>query len=461
MKLTYLLAAWVLAAVAGCSDPEAPRPNVVLVIGDTLRADKLSCQGGPAGLTPFMDRIAADGVRFVEARAHAPWTLPSTASLLTSLHPLEHGAGGQFPRFRAMDDSVRTVARSFADAGYRTHAIVNVEFLAPDTFGVTRDFATVDQVVHASNVEVRAADATTTAALDWIDARGDDGPFFLLVHYFDPHCVYAPPRLQRERWAAPEDRASQWTFGTRAQMIAIRRGQLQPDARTIERAERLYEGEVAFLDAQIGRLDDGLAQRDLAANTVFALTADHGEEFHDHAGFEHGHTLFDELVRVPLLLRAPGRLPPGVVTTPARHVDVAPTLCELCDVALDPQFVGRSLIPLARGADTAPRATLAHGNFWARPMTSWAVGGWKLVEREDEAPLLFDLRTDPLEQRDRRLDSPQKLAELQAQLAAAQTAMSAQHRGEAAQLDPATLESLAGLGYGDGQAVSEPPAGRK
>lgn len=438
----------VLALAACGSGGDAGPPSVVLVITDTLRADKLSCQGGPEGLTPYLDAIAAEGVQFTQARSHAPWTLPSTASLLTSLHPLEHGAGGKVPSFRAMDEDITTVAGTFAAKGYRTHAIVNVDFLAPKPFGVTREFDSVDHVSFKTNVDVRAADVTTEAALDWLDENADDGPFFLLVHYFDPHCVYAPPPLMRERWAAPQDRASDWTFGTRSQMVAIRNGELSPDRATIERAEKLYDGEVAYLDAQIGRLDHGLRERGLADSSVMVVTADHGEEFNEHDGFEHGHTLFDELVRVPLIVRAPGRLQPAVVDTPVRHIDVVPTLCELANVPLDEQFVGRSLVDLARGGDAATRATLAHGNFWARPMTSWTVDGWKLIEREEEPPLLFDLTADPEELVDRSAATPDRLEEMRAQLEAVRRTMEALKRGEAAELDPAMQDSLSGLGYG-------------
>lgn len=436
--------------LAACGGVEAP-PSVVMVVGDTLRADKLGCMGGPEGLTPYLDRIAAAGVRFDQARSHAPWTLPSTASMLTSLHPEEHGAGGRLGRFTRLDDEVRTVVRSFRERGYRTHAIVNVLFLDPELFGVTRDFDTVDQQAFETNVDVRAADATTRAALEWIEEHGDEGPFFLLVHYFDPHCVYAPPRAFRERWAEPGDRQGDWTFGTRPQMVAIREGDLSPAAATIRRAEALYDGEVAYLDAQIGRLDDGLAARGHRDDLVLVVTADHGEEFLDHGGFEHGHTLYDELVRVPLLIRAPGELAPAVVSAPARHIDLAPTLCELCDLPQPPQFVGRSLLPLARGEAGAPRPTLAHGNMWARPQTSWTSDGWKLIVRDGVAPQLFHVAEDPGELRDLAEGAPEQLARLQAELEAVEAGMQALRRGEAAELDPATRQVLSGLGYGGGE----------
>lgn len=442
-----LLGTLLLTACGG----EDPRPSVVMVVGDTLRADKLSCMGGPEGLTPYLDRIAAQGVRFDQARSHAPWTLPSTASMLTSLHPEEHGAGGRLGRFTKLDADVQTVVKTFRDQGYRTHAIVNVLFLDPERFGVTRDFETVDQQVFETNVDVRAADATTRAALDWIEANGDDGPFFLLVHYFDPHCVYAPPRAFRERWAEPGDREGEWTFGTRPQMVAIREGELSPAAATIRRAEALYNGEVSYLDAQIGRLDDGLAARGERDDLVLVVTADHGEEFLEHGGFEHGHTLYDELVRVPMVIRAPGLLAPAVVETPVRHIDLAPTLCELCDLPLPDQFLGRSLVSLAGGEAGAPRPTLAHGNMWARPQTSWTSGGWKLIVRDGVAPELYEVAADPAEQRDLAGSRPEELARLQAELEAVELGMGALKRGEEASLDPRTREVLNGLGYGGGR----------
>ena len=442
-----LLGALLLTACGG----EDQRPSVVMVVGDTLRADKLSCMGGPEGLTPYLDRIAAQGVRFNQARSHAPWTLPSTASMLTSVHPEEHGAGGRLGRFTKLDAEVQTVVKTFRDQGYRTHAIVNVLFLDPERFGVTRDFETVDQQVFETNVDVRAADATTRAALDWIEANGDDGPFFLLVHYFDPHCVYAPPRAFRERWAEPGDREGEWTFGTRPQMVAIREGELSPAAATIRRAEALYNGEVSYLDAQIGRLDDGLAARGERDDLVLVVTADHGEEFLEHGGFEHGHTLYDELVRVPMVIRAPGQLAPAVVETPVRHIDLAPTLCELCDLPLPEQFLGRSLVSLAGGEAGAPRPTLAHGNMWARPQTSWTSGGWKLIVRDGVAPELYEVAADPAEQRDLAGSRPEELARLQAELEAVERGMGALKRGEEASLDPRTREVLNGLGYGGGR----------
>ena len=194
-----------------------------LIAIDTLRADKLGCYGSTLGATPCIDELAASGVLFEHAYSHAPWTLPSFASMFTSLYPQQHGAGGQLPDFRGLSSEVHTVAERFRDAGFATAAVVNVDFL-DQAFGMTRGFEHVDFKAYPNNVQVRPAKRTTTAALQWLRNRPDE-PFFLLVHYFDPHLVYAPPKKYRLRFASPADRESTaWVFGRRQQIVAYRQG---------------------------------------------------------------------------------------------------------------------------------------------------------------------------------------------------------------------------------------------
>lgn len=445
--LVCALLVWV--GLTGCDRdaPERPR-NVVLVIADTLRADKLSVQGGPPGATPHLDALAAAGVRFTRANAHAPWTLPSIASLLTSLHPLEHGAGGRVPEFTGLDASVTTLPDVLRARGLQSHAIVNVTFLDPQTFGVTRGFDAVDQVSFENNVDLRAATATTNAALAWLDGQREARrPFLLLVHYFDPHAVYAPPAHYREVWAAESDKKSAWTFGTRDEMVALRAGQLDLSRDILARAERLYEGEVAYLDAEVGRLFAGLEERGLMRDTAVVFTADHGEEFLEHGSFEHGHSLFEELLHVPLIVRAPGWAP-RVVEDRVRLVDVAPTICELLDVAPPDSFVGQSLVGLARGTERGSRTVLAHGNFWRAPLSSWTEGGWKLILDAGGAARLYHLDVDPGEQRDLVEAEAQRLETMRARLVEAQAAMATLARGGRAALTADQQRALSGLGYG-------------
>lgn len=473
-----LFLACAAAAVTACGNESesSGRLNVLLVVLDTARADKLGSYGHEGGLTPRLDELAGQGARFEHVTAHAPWTLPSTASLLTSLHPQEHGAGGSLDltplsegkppkiRFSALPSAVETVAETFRDAGWRTGAVVNVDFL-DEGFGLTQGIDDVDARWYESNAEVRSATETTDQALRWMGQRAQlDEPFFLLAHYFDAHAVYAPPAEYRRAFAAPQDRDSEsFVFGTRAHMLMLRSDRLELEPAILARAERLYEAELAYIDAEVGRLLDGLDALGLADDTVVLLTADHGEEFLDHGGFEHGHTLYDELVRVPLLVRLPGLVRAGtVVDAAAGLIDVAPTLCELAGIEAPRAFAGHSLVPALRGEAVPSRPQLAHGNFWGEPLTSWTSGRWKLIVIPDgagERLELYDLDADPLERTDLSATDPERASALRAELTAVTTHLAARAAGEDVELDEAMRARLRALGYLGGDEDSEAPDG--
>ncbi|MEE8142910.1 MAG: sulfatase [Planctomycetota bacterium] len=376
-----------------------PRRNVVVILLDTVRADRLGCYGSSLGLTPAMDSLARDSVRFENAFAHAPWTLPSVASLLTSQLPAQHRAGGRLGQFRPLPESAVTLAEHFRDAGAATCAITNVLFLT-EAFGMTQGFDSVDAYADATNVRMRRAGLTTELALRWLDER-PDGPFLLLVHYFDPHLIYDPLQPFRKEFADPRDqeKSPKPLFGTREDMLNFRRGSAQLEPDTIGRLEKLYNGEIAYLDSQVGRLLAGLELRGLDSETIVLLTADHGEEFLDHGGFEHGHTLYRELLHVPLILRAGGES--QVITATVGLMDVAPTLCELAGIPTAPEFSGKSLVPFLDGEETRDRPVLAEGNMWGESGQAWRNGSYTLIRQPTvRRPQLFDTRADPKEQTD-------------------------------------------------------------
>ena len=438
--------------VTGCDRDDdgraaATSPNVLLIVVDTLRADKLGCYGSDLGATPRIDAFAATGQRFERAYAQAPWTLPSFATIFTAQPPPRHRAGGQVGRFRRLPDSARTVAECFRDAGYQTASVVNVDFLT-ELFGMAQGFEHVDFEVYPNNVRMRPADQATDAAIAWLDGR-DERPFFLFVHYFDPHLVYDPPGEYRERFAAPEDRAdSSWVFGTRADVVGFRRGKRTFGDATIRRAEKLYNGEVAYTDHELGRLLDALDELKLADTTIVAFTSDHGEEFLEHGGFEHGHSLYDELLHVPLIIRQPGRAGPGVVGEAVGLVDLAPTLCAMAGVAADPAFAGRSLVPLIDGGVWQARPVMLEGNFWGPPYVGWLHEDYKLIMSPNEVRL-FNLRTDRGEQRDLSEAEPERCGAMSADLRLALKAMMEQAAGQPqpAHIPPKELERLRSLGY--------------
>jgi arylsulfatase A-like enzyme len=466
-----LLSAACLGCLSACSGAEK-RPNVLIILVDTLRADRIGAFGGERGLSPSIDAWAGGAHVFREAFSHAPWTLPSTASLLTSTYPQQHGAGGVVPLrsadgrvtggFTQLAEGLPTLAEQFSTHGWRTGCVINVDFLGTK-FGLTRGFQGVDEVHHDDNDRVRNAGETTDAALRWLDQPDEKKrPSFLLVHYFDAHATYTPPADFRRKHALPEDKEDQsFRFPTREQMVALRSGKQPLDPALVERAEHLYDGEVAYVDSQIGRLIDGLRSRRLLESTILVFTADHGEEFLDHGGFEHGHTLYDELLHVPLAISWPGHVIAGTSDAPVGLIDVAPTLCELADIAPPASFLGRSLKEIWSGGPVEPRALLAHGNFWGPPLSSIRQGDDVLIEGPaapggTRAIQLYDWRNDPGEANDCAGSESELVTSMRKHLDATEQALE-RRRGKGIDLeqDKELFERLKGFGYVGGDETSD------
>ncbi len=438
----------------GVSAPDAPSrpPNVVLVLLDTFRADRVGRIHLGTSMTPRLDALAAESVVFERAFSHAPWTLPSVASIFTSRAPGDHGAGGRLGSFTMLGPEAVTLAETLAAAGIRTHAITNVLFMGP-RFGTMQGFESVDFVAPKDNRLQRIAEVTTASAIDWIDRHSmspstADRPFFLVVHYFDAHLTYDPPAPWRARFAAPEDAApGAHVFGRVSEMVAFRRGERVLDDATIDRLAKLYDGEVAYLDEHVGALVDGLAERGRLDDTLLVVTSDHGEELGDHGGFEHGHTLYDELLHVPLMVRPPGGArPPHRVDGIVRLVDLAPTILDVSGVAVPTAFVGESLAPQLAGEAVPDRPVVSTGNMWGEAGRALHWDGFKLIEHPGGgAPQLFDLSADPGEQRDLGGAQPDRVASMRARL----SGLDGSAGGAASpELSDAEREQLRALGYG-------------
>lgn len=278
----------------------AERLNLLLVTLDTVRADRLGAYGYAAAETPALDRLAREGVRFNQAISAVPLTLPSHATILSGLTPPHHGlrnnGGGQFPQNR------ETLATRLSGDGYRTGAFIG-SFVLDRRFGLARGFDVYDDKIErdpnapgALEAE-RPGSAVVDLALDWLEkaAQQGDRPFFAWVHLYDAHAPYTPPEpyLSRHR-------------------------------------DALYDGEIAFVDAQVGRLLEFLDRHRLAKNTVVAVVADHGESLGEHGELTHGLLLYEPTLRVPFIVRAPGLLAAGRrVKSPVGVVDLAPTLAGL------------------------------------------------------------------------------------------------------------------------------------
>ncbi len=339
----------ILALVLSCGTGERPL-NVIVVGIDTLRPDHLGCYGYERETSPNIDEFAAGGVLFENALSQAPWTAPSFATVFTSLYPSQHGSMDVNSRIR---ESVPTLATMLKQRGYATGAIINAPALKPE-FGLSRGFDFYDM----TPLDGRRGDGTTRDALAWIDkVRG--GPFFMFVHYFDPHIPYGPPagyddlfhKGYRGRIKNPFDIEG---FSKSRDRLFEEMKELTADdwAEIID----LYDGEIVYVDEAFGALMRGLKDRGLTENTVVILLGDHGEEFFEHGGFEHGHTLYDELIHVPLIVSLPGRIGEGArVRNQVRLLDVTPTVFDLLGLEPPAHFEGVSLVPYLTGGGSVER----------------------------------------------------------------------------------------------------------
>ncbi len=404
-----------LAAFVGCSRVPAA-PNVVLVVIDTLRADHVGCYGYAQAATPRLDALAARGTRFAAARATSSWTLPSVASILTGRSAVEHGAERVGV---ALGQGHVTLAETLAAAGYETAAFsANVVLVTPevgiaqgfDRFDVLEIPPPADGSAPVGHIATRAAtaDLVTDAVLAWVKGRRDPSrPYFVYVHYFDPHASYAPPRAYAERFGVAADDP---LVGPEQNLLVRGKPPAEPVLATLR---KLYDAEIAFTDHEVGRLLDGLGvERDGAPASVVVVTADHGEEFGDHGGMEHGKTLFDEVLRVPLLIAGSG-LPPGrVVEAPVSLVSILPTLTELAGVPPAAGGPGPSLVPVLRGGEAPAGVVFATLTPPIAKHRSAAVEGTaKVILDRGFKALLFDVARDPGERtpiNDARLERLQR-----------------------------------------------------
>ena len=398
-----------------------PDLSVLLISIDTLRADALGAYGHPSVATPWMDRLAREGVRFETAHAHNVITLPSHANLLSGLYPLRHGVRDN-SGFRVPPDT-ETLATRLRAKGYRTAAFVSA-FPLDSRFGLDRGFDVYDdrlgagsQLERAFEMAERRGPSTVAAAVSWLESQ-QGSKTFCFVHLYEPHFPYEPPE----------------PFATRF------------------RADR-YHGEVSATDAALETLLRPLLDAGASGRTLVILTADHGEALGEHGEETHGIFAYEATLRVPLIFYAPRILRPAVVGTPVRHVDVVPTVLDALGQAVPPDLPGRSLLSVAAGgSEAAPSyfealsSSLNQG--WA-PLRGVLRDGVKYVDLP--LPELYDLRTDPREEKNLAATEPEALEAMRALLAR----FRAEDRGvERGAEDEATLERLRALGYVAGANVT-------
>ena len=421
-RLSRLSALVLLALAVSCRGPAAgPRPNVLLITVDTLRPDHLSCLGYPRPTSPSIDTLAARGVVFKQAVTAAGRTVQSFPSILTGVIPPTHGLRYEGQSTEAIAGRP-TLTRALKDAGYDAFAVtqgLNV--------GLHRDFDVYDPSIYLDPqgnkvvVPTRNDMEATKKALQWLRGRrGRQNPFFLWLRYNAPHWPYDPPAPYAEKF--DPDYHGAHTFNDEA-APGIERGDLifglkRLPEREIEHAVAHYDGEVAYADAAIGELLRGIDALGATARTVVVVTADHGESLGEHDYFfEHGAYLYDPVVRVPLIVVAPGRLPAGrKVETLGRTIDIVPTVLDLAGLRVPEGVEGTSLVPWARGATREPgRPAYSESgrNFYKenpRARVPGVAGKWRMM-RDDRYKILripdvpepqwefYDLASDPGERK--------------------------------------------------------------
>jgi arylsulfatase A-like enzyme len=386
----FVLFSVVLLYTTSC-DRRPPRPNVILIVVDTLRQDHLGCYGSPREVSPNIDRLAVDAIRYENAFSQAPWTTPSFASLLTSMYPSTLGVTEKPDR---LDDRFVLLSEILTGQGYATGAIISHYFLK-SKWNLDQGFDVYDEssIVGHGGVSGQLA---TRAALDFIDVHREK-PFFLLVHYFDPHYDY----IEHEEFVFSEDVDYEGPVSSAMEYTELR--DMAPDLnrRDLEFLRALYDSEIAFTDAQIGALFDGLSDRGLFDDSLLLFTADHGEEFRERKTIGHGGTLYNELIKVPLIIKYPGSEAGSVVDTNVALIDVYPTILDYLGVTVGHEIAGTSLLVDNPEADTPPHRVFSE--------TDW--GQYRAVIDENlkliysiggEWSRCFDISADPEERKDLR-----------------------------------------------------------
>jgi choline-sulfatase len=431
-----------VAKSAAPSPAEMPgtrrRANVIVYLVDTLRKDHLGCYGYSKPVSPHVDAFAREATLFRNAVAQSSWTRPSVVSILTGLLPRTHGVHG---RRDALSQEAVTLAEVLRGAGYRTAAIVtngNVD----RSFGLGQGFESYRLLQHGRDT----AENVTARAAEWLE--GVQGqPFFLFLHTIEPHTPYQPPAVFRQRFApsVAED------LGKVRTLKALNAGTLPVTPERLQGLLALYDAEIAANDAGFGGLVDLLRERGLWEETVVVFLSDHGEEFHDHGGWEHGRTLHTEMLDVPLLIRLPGVGKGQVVDRLAQHVDVVPTLLDALGLPVQAAVEGRSLLPAITGAGekaSEEEAALSWLDVDGFRSASASTPAWRFIE--DRAPRadrsLFARQDDPAETRDLVRERAVRAGYLRSLLRAAESGGARLRAGEGT-VDDELRERLRALGY--------------
>lgn len=425
------------------------RPDIILITVDALRADHLGVYGYGRPTSPNLDALARESAVIRDHIAQAPYTKASVGSLFTGRFPSTHKTytvtspfnvamtgrvEGPLPVTDVLDSRLWTLPAALSSVGYSTIGLTTNPFLLKD-FGFANGF---DHYAFLSGKgEFATAREVTREALTQLERQS--GPVFLWMHLMEPHSPYAPPAKTRAQFPprlpprpAPREVIPAW---------------LDPGGpQDANHYEALYDAEIADVDSALGEFFDTLRRTSRWQQLVLVVTADHGEEFFEHGGFEHNLTLYDELLRVPLLIKAPG-LRPGVREIQSQSVDLAPTLARAAGAVVPPDLAGADIGPVLQGGAGAEPIAFAE-----RPGERYAIRTreWKLISSLEGRDELYHLSVDPHERVNVAQDNPERVTRFREQLTAVLAGAykaGATVRRDVAPVSQRTLDRLKALGY--------------
>ncbi len=430
------------ALLAACGKPAPRPPNVILITVDTVRADHLACHGYPRNTMPFVERLVKDAVLFTNAYSTASWTAPSVASIATALYPREHGVlhgtvtEGKIERQETLDPSFLTLAEAMKAGGYSTFGVFSNGHMTRE-MGFGQGFDVI------RSLWFEKSPAPNRAVAEIRSRIRESQPYFLWVHYFDPHAPY----MAREPWInvySTNAALCRQLSGLGFQDLKNTRNTIRENPAALQALIDVYDSELGYADRSVEEL---FGMLEIGEDCLVVVSSDHGEQFLEHNGLYHGFTLYEPEVRVPLIVRMPARRFAGTtVAAPVSNRNILPTILDICGIRLDAMIPGYSLLPLIHGGP-APEPVyleLDRGNDWKGVRRDH----WKLLCRKKSEYELFDLASDPAEANPAALRSPEKADELKTLLNSWLRA----HPVFSSQKGPANLsrdqkETLRSLGY--------------
>jgi choline-sulfatase len=398
---------------AGWGEPEIMRPraaaakplarvtrprNVIVLVMDTARADVFSpFNAGTRVKTPALDRLARSSAVFRNAYTNENWTKPSVATILSGLYPSTHGAKREPDVLNA---AVALLPEILSRRGFSTAAFIANGYCS-DKFGFQRGWSFYRNYIRENRPS--QAEHVFSDALAWLE-RNRARPFFLYLQTIDPHVTYAPPADQLRMYHPEPYRGPLGPTLDGFEQAAISQGKRKVSAADVRWMRALYDGEISYHDLHLGRFLRGLAGADLLDETLLVITNDHGEEIGDHGRHGHGHTLYQELIRSPLLMRHPPLFPAGPVEEVVEMVDLTPTIVEALGLPAQPDLDGVSLLPTLGGRPPGiPSYALSE---FLDDQRALMVGRWKLLAGVAGWRKLFDLQVDPEEKADLASQAP-------------------------------------------------------